>query len=270
MKIIEKSIGLKFERLFALRTAEVYYSETSDLTMSGFDVLQFTQCKCQFNDNGRKFLTRIINLELENAEIFTSFKYETQYEIRRCERADALVISINSNPDDRDLDNFMHFYREFHEQKNYAGTAANCNFYREMLRLFKSHDALVITSIATKDQKPLCAHTYLVDGNRARLINSASVFRAVEANVRSLVGRGNRYLHWRDMLFFKQMGYRLYDLGGVSENPDDTVSRFKRSFGGVEVLEFFDFYRPFTLKGRLALWLEAAAKKGLRWSISEQ
>lgn len=260
MIIIEKSIGLKFEKLLHLCTAEVYYSETIDIDTSHHDVMLFTQCATQLHGAGSEYLTQFIELCRPQLDIFNAFNRETQYEIRRCEKADSLVFDVNSNPGSQDVVAFISFYHRFHQGKNLPNTETSCAFYLKTLYQFQEHNALVITSVMKQDQEPLCVHTYLVDGVRARLINSASVFRGTDSGFRSLVGRANRCLHWRDMLYFKGQGYKLYDLGGLSTEVDDTVSSFKRSFGGYQVTEYFNIYKSMTIKGKLALWVERNCK----------
>jgi len=54
-----------------------------------------------------------------------------------------------------------------------------------------------------------------------------------------LVGRANRWLHWRDMLCFKEAGVQCYDWGGMFEDESTPeragINRFKRDFGGQPV-----------------------------------
>jgi CelD/BcsL family acetyltransferase involved in cellulose biosynthesis len=73
---------------------------------------------------------------------------------------------------------------------------------------------------------------------------------------RALLGRANRWLHWRDMLHFKQMDLRCYDWGGVFEdesNPKKAgINTFKREFGGNSV-RTFNCSVAATLRGRAYL-----------------
>lgn len=256
MITIEKKLGLKFENLLHLHNAEVYYSDTFDIDVSNYDILLFTQCATQLHGAGSEYLTRFIELCSPHLDIFNEFNRETRYEIRRCEKADSLFFDVNSNPRNHDVVAFISFYQRFHQEKNLPNTETSCAFYLKTLNQFQEHNALVITSVMRQDQEPLCVHTYLVDGVRARLINSASIFRGADSGFRSLVGRANRYLHWRDMLYFKEQGYKIYDLGGLSTEVIDTVSSFKRSFGGYQVTEYINIYKSITIKGKLALWVD--------------
>jgi hypothetical protein len=88
------------------------------------------------------------------------------------------------------------------------------------------------------------------------LMQSASLFRDAETSAeRNMIGRANRYLHWRDMLAFKAFGCLVYDLGGVDlagRDPATTrIAAFKRGFGG-EVRATYWRSQPVSVKGRLA------------------
>ena len=59
---------------------------------------------------------------------------------------------------------------------------------------------------------------------------------STDSSARNLIGRANRYLHWRDIRLFRDRGYDLYDFGGldVTGRSEKTagIARFKRGFGG--------------------------------------
>jgi hypothetical protein len=55
-----------------------------------------------------------------------------------------------------------------------------------------------------------------------------------------LAGILNCYLHWPEMLSYKEKGFRVNDLGGIAPgaNPDAMgVDRFKVAFGSQAVIE---------------------------------
>ena len=86
----------------------------------------------------------------------------------------------------------------------------------------------------------LAAHIVLADRNRVRLLFSATTERGRKANNR-LIGQANRYLHWREILHYREQGVRLYDFGGVDLNrksPLYSITQFKLSFGGRVVDEW--------------------------------
>ncbi|WP_196590716.1 hypothetical protein [Pectinatus frisingensis] len=75
------------------------------------------------------------------------------------------------------------------------------------------------------------------------LCTSSSLFREDRKHAQ-LIARANRYLHYREMCWGKQQGYRVYDMGGyhvredfwmdvdMDDNEYIKVSNFKDSLGG--------------------------------------
>lgn len=53
------------------------------------------------------------------------------------------------------------------------------------------------------------------------------------------IGRANKYLHWQDILYFKEKGMKSYDWGGCGEEEAvANISSFKRKFGGKEMIVY--------------------------------
>ncbi len=59
--------------------------------------------------------------------------------------------------------------------------------------------------------------------------------------MRSLVGMANRFLHFKDMTYFKDNNYMVYDFGGYAFETNDeqlkNINDFKDSFGGTLIHE---------------------------------
>lgn len=107
----------------------------------------------------------------------------------------------------------------------------------------------IVTSAYLAGER-LASHLYVIPARsaRARLIYSATPTSAADAsdpesNVASgrMVGIANRWLHYQDALFLGHRGARLCDLGGLGAKESDPkikgINRFKRSFGGDEIIE---------------------------------
>jgi hypothetical protein len=140
------------------------------------------------------------------------------------------------NPTRNHIAEFGEFYNGFARSKNLRG----CNIPK-MLAL-NDVNSLAITSAYAESGELLCYHAYIVDGYRARLLYSASHYRNMPDSAhRSLIGRANRYLHWRDISFFKKQYYSIYDFGGLSLNEEaelKSIDEFKMGFGGQVVMEY--------------------------------
>jgi lipid II:glycine glycyltransferase (peptidoglycan interpeptide bridge formation enzyme) len=79
------------------------------------------------------------------------------------------------------------------------------------------------------------------DMDRVRLLWSATRDRS-STEVKKIIGTINRYMHWREILYYKNIGVRIYDFGGVNldkKSPTYTITQFKLSFGG-DIIEEYD------------------------------
>jgi lipid II:glycine glycyltransferase (peptidoglycan interpeptide bridge formation enzyme) len=176
--------------------------------------------------------TKVVDLTRSETELMRGCNESTAYEIRRAER-DGVAFDL-----EQDRDRFLAMYNAFARAKGIAtASRADLDPYGE---------ALVITR-ASIGGEAVAYHVYVCDreGGRVRLTHSASTFRASQdSKARNLIGRANRFLHFRDMLYFKRQGYARYDLGGYVVNASDPeveqISRFKDGFGG-ELVEETNF-----------------------------
>jgi hypothetical protein len=120
-------------------------------------------------------------------------------------------------------------------------------------------------------------HAYVMSGSTAGLLHSSSRFREGESDYRALVGRANRWLHWKDMLQFRALGMQRYDWGGLfgdESTPERAgINNFKKSFGG-QLVRSFDCTLPRSLRGRVLLPIRDAWRRrgsiGLRAAISRR
>jgi len=64
---------------------------------------------------------------------------------------------------------------------------------------------------------------------------------AFEGQNSALVGRANRWCHWKDMLYLREQGIRTYDMGGIAVGAEAAavsgINDFKIRFGGTTVRE---------------------------------
>jgi lipid II:glycine glycyltransferase (peptidoglycan interpeptide bridge formation enzyme) len=172
--------------------------------------------------------------------IFNNFNSTTRNEIRRVEK-DSTILFKTSN----DLNLFYGFYNKFAKSKK------NLSQFNGIYLLNKN-DIMIVTIAAFQFNKeepdePMVMHLYLIDyeEKRAVLLNSASLFRYKEfSHLKNKIGMANRFLHFRDMLYFRSLGLSKYDFGGYAINTNDTekkqINFFKQSFGG-EIITEYDY-----------------------------
>ncbi len=186
----------------------------------------------------RPFKTAIVDLSRDEDMIFGDLSSNTRYKIRRAER-EGFVVRVDLKPDQEKIASFAGYFDDFAMQKKFP----LCN--RKKLSALDGERALSLTSVEAPDGNVLAAHAWVCDRSlkRVRLLYSASHFRSLsESTDRNAIGRANRLLHWQEMAEFKRAGYLHYDLGGLPIDDSDpernSIARFKREFGGREVIEY--------------------------------
>ena len=101
-------------------------------------------------------------------------------------------------------------------------------------------------SFATNNGEILAAHSYIIDEEVGivRHLHSATK-RLDEQYDRNLIGRANKYLTVKDILYFKEKGFKTFDFGGYAKDtPDESlkgINNYKLLFGGT-VVTCIDYY----------------------------
>ena len=235
---------------------EIWYDEELPGD-AGVDIVHYHQREAPIADaRATPFLSLVTDLSVTEDAITGQFGKDCRYKIRRADTKDRLDLEFLLDPLAR-LEEFRAFYDAFARQKGLPP----CD--RQWLQAACEARQLALTA-ASRDGETLVWHAYAMSGKTARLQHSASSFRNRENDYRALVGRANRWLHWQEMLRFKEMGLDTYDWGGLFEDesvPENAgVNKFKRDFGGREV-RTYDCTVPVTLRGRIYLPLRAAWRR---------
>ncbi len=227
---------------------EVWFNEVSAPT--GVDIVEYRQRPAPIK-GGRcePFHTRIVDLRRDPQEIFSEFKKDTRYEIRRAESKDELSFDWLGTPEESDVSSFCEFYDAF------AATKSLAMLNRPHTLRYTHARVLTFSRMRRGDGTMVIWHAYLRGGNRARLLHSASLFREADNSAsRSLTGRANRLLHWLDMQKLRMEGVTEYDLGGWYPGDTDralsAINAFKEEFGGRPAIEY-NAVQCVTLKGTL-------------------
>jgi GNAT acetyltransferase-like protein len=199
--------------------------------------------------------TILIDLDREPAAIMADVSKNTRYKIRRAEQGDQVRYETR-NDGAAAVAEFSEFYGRFAALKKLPPVPAG---YLAALVRARALDL----SVVRDDTTTLVWHAHYRGRQRVRLLYSASLYRADgDSGHRSLVGRANRYHHWRDMLRFREEGITLYDFGGWYDGDADLerlrINAFKEEFGG-RVARTFTGQRAVTMKARLLLALQQAA-----------
>lgn len=91
----------------------------------------------------------------------------------------------------------------------------------------------LLASSLERNGVPMIVHVYVVDEEAGTAFLYWSAYGGFTPEERDMQGRLNRWLHWQDILWFKNIGFEQYDWGGAGESPEViNITKFKQSFGG--------------------------------------
>lgn len=178
----------------------------------------------------RPTVTILLNLEHDLDKLFSEASSTCRRQIRKIDRIFKQT-EIRCNDSAAQAD-FLKLYNGFVAHSRHSETLSRARL--DVLR--PTTDVFV----AYFEGRPLCGHVFIRDEavRRVGLLLSAST-RLEGEDTPIFVGSINRWLHWHEIQLYKSQGMLVYDLGGAgTDTPREAgIARFKRSFGGKEVLE---------------------------------
>jgi hypothetical protein len=242
-------VTIRFEK-GPIRIGEVWYGDQP----SGEVDLVRHRMRPQPVAGGRcePFNTLFVDLTQPEDTLLNAIAKGTRQEIRRAAK-DGVTCEVVEGARVRELvGTFVTFFNEFSRGKGLP------EIPRAIIDPYVAAGVLDLSRVVrAEDGATLVWHAYYRSATHARLLRSASLFRASgDSAFRSLVGRANRLLHWEDMRRLKQGGLSVYDLGGFWANATDPVqvgiNKFKEEFGG-RVVGAYECEEGVTLKGKLFL-----------------
>lgn len=192
--------------------------------------------------------TLVTDLSLPVEDIIALFKKNTRYEIRRAERDEVrFEMKMGAEITSEDIHNFCSFFDGFWKRKGME--SEGYDKYRREIQTYVSEGVFAISRVYDREGGFLATHTYIVGDDFVRLYQSASIIGETDDRERNaFAGRANRYLHLKDMEFFKERGKKIYDWGGAGQNESvASITDFKEGFGGKELF----YYNSEEVKG---LW----------------
>ncbi|MBS1586539.1 MAG: peptidoglycan bridge formation glycyltransferase FemA/FemB family protein [Bacteroidetes bacterium] len=220
-------IALTSKKLF-LRRRVIYFATKPSFSLNPFDA--YVQCSSTDDFPGFKRTakyTKIVDLQQNEEDLLKGFDKNTAYEVRRAAKEG---LDIRTDVTEQD---FLELYNSFADKKQLGSV--------KDISTFRGH--LQITG-AFFENRTLVFHSYILDKDkkRVRLLHSASaLYDEANANLKPLIGRANRYLHFMDMMYFKNEGFTEYDFGGYAKDTENEslkgINKFKDGFGGMLVEE---------------------------------
>jgi hypothetical protein len=132
---------------------------------------------------------------------------------------------------------FLSFYNEFVKLKGIKKAKS------EFIELTEKNS--LITS-ATYNNEILSMHYYLVD-NEEKIVTCiySATKRLLPGVNTSFIGKVNKFLHFKDIEFFKNQGMKIYDFGGYTIGNNtirpNGINTFKERFGG-RIVKLYNYY----------------------------
>lgn len=198
----------------------------------------------------RQTLHLQINLDKSEQALMQDMSRTTRYKIRRAKK-DGLTITYTTAPDLKDVRAFSDFYNSFARAKGIE----SCK--EEKLTALMESKQLIIMSVYQKDGLMLASSAVIANNKTAIGLYTASARFAYREISGQLMSRANRYLHWVELIYFKNKGFHTFDLMSLTMDKNNTdhqeVNHYKRSFGGEEQYVYQSFV-PQSLYGVLSIW----------------
>lgn len=195
--------------------------------------------------------TLVNDLDIQTDELTANIKKNCRYEIRRAEKEGAKVTVY----DEYNTDIINSFEKTYNTM--FVTKGLSLVFNRNLVTVGLHVGQLIITCCEIETYpNDVVYHAYLVDGKTVVLMYSASpLWDNNDKEKANCIGRMNKYLHYKDMEYFKNSGYSTYEWGGIGdpENPGG-IDKFKAEFGG-SVKKYCNYLIPKSLFGQLYVYL---------------
>lgn len=195
--------------------------------------------------------TLFIDLTKSEEELYKSLHRTNRKQIKKA-ACKNLYIEVLEKPSMGDIRAFQKFYNHF---SAFVNTYSCNSFHVNTMNKLKDKNALIITKVMNEAMEVLCYRVYITDGGIAFCLYSASHFRMKEkTEEKRLLSEANRYLIWKNILFFKEQKHKVFDMGGLTANQN--IRNFKMEFGG-EIAHVYSGYKANSRIGQFVLWLRA-------------
>lgn len=212
---------------FPISKNEIWYFNNEVVELASYNTYAYSYLapsKKSFNRTTTKTLWT--HLKKKEEDIFNEFNSTTKNEIRKAEKENS-TIKTYSTLTTNQIKEIANEFKLFSQQKSIL--TINC---KRLIALNKTNN-IVVTKSFQKNQE-LGTHIYLLAEGIALLMYS--YHNPEFSKSKSYV---NRFHHWKDIVYFKNNNFGIYDWGGIEEGLEG-ITNFKKSFGGEEKI-FYNF-----------------------------
>ncbi len=194
----------------------------------------------------------LIDLSQDEEKICQKIHKSTRADIRKAIENAELTYYETDHPTDEEIMEFSLLYNSFAKKKNITPC------FKEQLLAIRNNNSLIMTSVKDQQNNILCAGTLLQDRENKQLYGLYGVSKRLlktTNNERRLIGRANKYLHWREIQSAKKRGMDWYNFGGeVFREEDKGVNDFKRRFGAIRGYDY-NIFTPKSIIGKICVHL---------------
>ena len=184
---------------------------------------------------GIKNISHTIELDLEQdvETIYTNFSKQIRQQAKAAEN-EGITCYFHQQ-----IDEFVDFFNDFAMKKNTDMVSR---------RRIEEMGADIQLSFAVHNGQVLAAHSYLTDKEAGIVRHHHSATRRLDENTdRNLIGRANKYLTAKNIVLFKEQGFKTFDFGGYAKDTTNEslkgINNYKLLFGGrvTDSVNYFSF-----------------------------
>lgn len=239
-----------------IRLKDVYYAKRIRENDPDYDAVYYFFCQ-ESAGNGKRYLTTVVDLSMDEDELIASFRYSERRDIKRIINDINLEIETIIEPDDQQINNFILLYNQFTRMKGFSGPDEHRILTlnragRVALLNARYQDELVLQRIFVVDDEKVV----IFNGYNTRLEESDSEKLKLLASISKMVD-------YHSMLYWKKRNKKYYDMGGLFMDPTnpsgEKIDHYKRGFRG-DVFKEYEFIYPLTWKGTVFCWLKRQLK----------
>lgn len=219
---ITKMLSILTHQFLLFKKKEIWFYNGESINEADYTTYCYVQnnFNLQFDSELKEFTTTLDLTQNEN-DLFNSINTTFKYHIRKAQKQNFQFIST-SNPSVDDCKKLIKLFKEFAAEKKIISMNK-----RRIFALQQSNNILITT--IKQENTYIVTHVYLYDKNRIVLMHTFHNLNYLDHQIR---GYANKYLHWKDILLFKEMNLKIYDFGGIDLEKVPGISHFKLSYGG--------------------------------------
>lgn len=223
-----------------------YFLKTGETPLPSAHLIGFSHAYRPVNQLIKQ-TTLLIDLTKSEDQLLNELHRSTRKQIRQAAKYD-FQIEVIDRPTIANIREFQNFYNEF---AKYTHTYKCGAFHIKTMELLTESNNLIITRIVNGTNEILSYRVYITDGETVFSLYSASQFRLKkDAMEKRIISIANRYLLWKNILYFKERKNIVYDMGGLTTN--NNIRNYKMEFGG-DIAEVYSGYEVTSLLGKLVL-----------------